>query len=51
MGATHTALIESKDVAEFTETVIKTLGVRPDVVVECSGAQFSIDLAIGVSIR
>ncbi|XP_064617084.1 sorbitol dehydrogenase-like [Liolophura sinensis] len=48
MGATHTVLIESKDVVAFTETVINTLWVRPDVVVECSGAQFSIDLAIGV---
>ncbi|KAK7500174.1 hypothetical protein BaRGS_00008721, partial [Batillaria attramentaria] len=46
MGATHTLKIESSDPEAVAQQVREQLGAMPECAVECSGAQFSVHMAI-----
>lgn len=49
-GATHTLLVGRDDSEEGVATrVLDILGAMPDRTVECSGAQFAVNLAVHVS--
>lgn len=50
LGADHTVLIESRDAREVAQKIVNTIGSHPDVTIECSGAESSIQTAIYVSI-
>ena len=50
IGATHTIQIESDDTPEAVASKVKeVLGDAPERSIECSGAQFSVDLGVYVS--
>lgn len=46
LGANHTVLVDTKDVASLKEQITEKLGVMPDITIECSGAPSSIQLGI-----
>ena len=49
-GATHTLLVGREDKEEDVAVrVADLIGVMPDRTVECSGAQFAVNLAVHVS--
>lgn len=49
VGASSTLFVDSKDPAELSKRVIADLGGRPDVTVDCSGAEISVQLGVAVS--
>ena len=49
MGADCTVLVDSKDSREMAKKITDTLGVAPDITIECSGAESSVQTAIYVS--
>ncbi|XP_064594476.1 sorbitol dehydrogenase-like [Liolophura sinensis] len=49
IGATSTLLVDSKDPAEVSQRAIAGLGGRPDVTVDCSGAEISIQLGVAAT--
>ena len=49
VGATHTVLVERGETEESAATrVAQALGGQPDRTIECSGAQFSVNLGVYV---
>lgn len=48
MGADCTVLVDSKDTREMARKISDALGVSPDITIECSGAESSIQTAIYV---
>lgn len=46
LGAEHTICVQGKSAAEVREAVIKSLDCEPDVTVECTGAQSSMESSI-----
>ncbi|XP_074652705.1 sorbitol dehydrogenase-like [Tubulanus polymorphus] len=46
IGADHTLLIDTKDVDVLSKKVQTAFGAKPDVTIECSGAQSSVELGI-----
>ncbi|PIO61016.1 L-iditol 2-dehydrogenase family protein [Teladorsagia circumcincta] len=46
LGAEHAICVRGKSPAEVREAVIEALGTEPDVALECTGAQSSIESAI-----
>ncbi|XGW07046.1 hypothetical protein V3C99_016950 [Haemonchus contortus] len=46
LGAQHAICVKGKSPAQVKEEIIKSLGTEPDVSMECSGAQSSIESAI-----
>ena len=50
-GATHTVLIGRDEKEEdVVPRIVKATGGMPDRTIECSGAQFSVNLAVHVNI-
>lgn len=49
LGADHVLLIDSNDSKFNGERVVNLLGAMPDVTIECSGAESSIQLGIYVN--
>ncbi|KAK6052084.1 D-xylulose reductase domain protein [Cooperia oncophora] len=49
LGAEHAICVTGKSPAEVRKAVIEALGTEPDVALECTGAQSSIESAILVS--
>ena len=49
MGADYTVLVKTKDAQAVAENVRNELGTQPDITIECSGAESSIQTAIFVS--
>ena len=50
LGATHTVLVETRDSRQLARLIHTTMGCRPDVSMECSGAESSIATCIYVCI-
>ena len=48
MGATFTVLVDSKDPRAIAKKITETFGQAPDITIECSGAESSIQTAIYV---
>ena len=48
MGADQTVLIESRDARAVAKNIVETMATEPDVTIECSGAESSIQSAIYV---
>ncbi|XP_064620809.1 sorbitol dehydrogenase-like [Lineus longissimus] len=46
MGADHTILVKSRDAKALAKEVEDVMGEMPDITIECSGAESSIQLAI-----
>ena len=49
MGADYTVHVDTRDSQALAETVKSTLGCEPDITIECSGAESSIQTGIYVS--
>jgi threonine dehydrogenase-like Zn-dependent dehydrogenase len=50
-GATHTFLIQDRDSKVVADKIIALLGEKPNVTIECSGAEPSIQTAFYVGRR
>lgn len=48
MGADHTVLVKTKDGKQLAKRVESTLDAMPDITIECSGAESSIQTGIYV---
>ena len=51
LGAHHALRVDTRDPEEMARRVEEALGCKPDISVECSGAEPSIQTGIYVSIR
>ena len=48
LGADHTVLVTSRDGQAVADNIVQTMGGQPDVSIECSGAEPSVQTAIYV---
>ncbi|CAL4059474.1 unnamed protein product, partial [Meganyctiphanes norvegica] len=46
LGANHTLLVDTKDGEALAKKIAKLMGCMPDITIECSGAESSIQLGI-----
>ena len=49
MGADYTFLVKSRDARKLADEITARMGTAPDVTIECSGAEASIQTGIYVS--
>lgn len=49
-GATHTILVQDRDSKVVADKIVAALGEKPNVVLECSGAEPSVQTAFYVSV-
>ena len=49
LGADHTLRVDTRDAGEMARRVKKALGCKPDVSIECSGAEPSVQTGLYVS--